>query len=60
MITTVDSLEQAIQDFIDECSEHENCEECPCMEFCSRFDYGDAMIAPEFWHIREKYRGVPC
>lgn len=59
-MTTVESLEQTIQDFIDECLEHEQCEECPCMEFCSRFDYGENIVPPASWSIQERYKGVPC
>ena len=62
MTTTVDSLEQTIQDYIDECAAHEQCVECPCIEFCSRFDYsdGNAAVAPAFWYIRGRYKGIPC
>lgn len=59
-MTTVELLEQTIQDFIDECADHEQCGDCPCAEFCSRFDYGADLIPPAAWSIQEKYKGVPC
>ena len=45
-MTTVDQLEQTIQDFIDECGKHDDCVECPCLDFCLRLKCG-----PRAWPL---------
>ena len=59
-MTTVETLEQTIQDFIDECNAHDDCVECPCFDFCSRFEFGDYALTPGEWSIEKVSGALPC
>ena len=59
-MTTIDQLEQTIQDFIDECNEHEECGECPCFDLCSRLKFGGYDLVPGKWTIEKVSGEVPC
>ena len=60
-MTTLEGLEQTIQDFIDECSEHDDCTECPCLDFCLRFKCGPrALPCPCEWKIEKVEGSIPC
>lgn len=60
-MTTIDQLEQTIQDFIDECDEHDDCDEFPCLDFCLRLKCGSCGLpCPDEWKIEKVSGEVPC
>lgn len=60
-MTTLENLEQTIQDYINECSKHDDCVECPCLDFCLRFKCGThAFPCPDEWEIKKVEGIIPC
>lgn len=58
---TLENLEKTIQDYIDECGEHDDCVECPYLDFCLRFKCGTrAFPYPCEWKIEKVEGNIPC